>query len=225
MPKSKKPRKKGMSKAGRAAHLMKRIARGQFDSPEQMDRLITQYERQQKEDRRKCEQLGWMLTFTDKQPLLEAFAHSFYSIDRWPTTTDYDDFNRVSSSLMLGALLHKAMGVQEEDLFKDIQHAAFMTVVCARLRNHKKAVPPSNLEPIKHGLIISQELMEYAYENDRQVLIDVLKHNSRDNVNNTPGLLEKHERFLLGDRYELVAKWEDEDEPTQNLKDNNGTNI
>lgn len=53
-------------------------------------------------------------------------------------------------------------------------------------------------------------------------LIDVLKHNSRDNVNSTPGLLEKHERFLLGDRYETVAKWEDEDEPTQNFEENNG---
>ena len=53
---------------------MKRIVRGQFDSVEQMDRLITQYERQKKEDRRKCEQLGWILTFTDKQSLLEAFA-------------------------------------------------------------------------------------------------------------------------------------------------------
>ena len=93
----------------------------------------------------------------------------------------------------------------------DIQHAAFMTVVCAPLRNHGKEIPPANLEPVKHGLIVAQELMEYAYEHDRQALINVLKHNTHDNLDRTPGLREAHERFILGRHYEQVRQWELED--------------
>jgi len=100
--------------------------------------------------------------------LLEAFTLSFFALERWPTTTDYSDFNQICSTLMLGALCHKCLGVAEQDLLEDIQHAAFMTVVCARLRNHRKPIPPANLEPVKHGLIVAQELMEYAYEQVRQ---------------------------------------------------------
>lgn len=90
----------------------------------------------------------------------------------------------------------------------DIQHAAFMTVVCARLRNHGKEIPPANLEPVKHGLIVAQELMEYAYEHERQALINVLKHNTHETLAETPGL----ERVILGKHYEQVRQWEIEDD-------------
>lgn len=143
--------------------------------------------------------------------MLEAFTLSFFALERWPTTNDYADFNQISSTLMLGALCHKCLGVQEQDLMDDIQHAAFMTVFCARLRNHGKEIPPANLEPVKHGLIVAQELMEYAYEHERQALINVLKHNTHGNIRETPGLLEAHERFILGKHYEQVRQWELED--------------
>ena len=144
--------------------------------------------------------------------MLEAFTLSFFALERWPTTTDYSDFNQISSTLMLGALCHKCLGVAEQDLLEDIQHAAFMTVVCARLRNHGKEIPPANLEPVKHGLIVAQELMEYAYEHERQALINVLKHNTHETLDETPGLREAHERFILGKHYEQVRQWELEDD-------------
>lgn len=144
--------------------------------------------------------------------MLEAFTLSFFALERWPTTTDYSDFNQISSTLMLGALCHKCLGVQEQDLMDDIQHAAFMTVVCARLRNHGKEIPPANLEPVKHGLIVAQQLMEYAYEHERQALINVLKHNTHENIAENPGLREAHERFILGKHYEQVRQWELEDD-------------
>lgn len=90
----------------------------------------------------------------------------------------------------------------------DIQHAAFMTVVCARLRNHGKEILPANLEPVKHGLIVAQELMEYAYEHERQALINVLKHNTHETLAETLGL----ERVILGKHYEQVRQWEIEDD-------------
>lgn len=153
--------------------------------------------------------------------MLEAFTLSFFALERWPTTNDYADFNQISSTLMLGALCHKCLGVQEHDLMDDIQHAAFMTVVCARLRNHGKEIPPANLEPVKHGLIVAQQLMEYAYEHERQALINVLKHNTHDNLDRTPGLREAHERFILGRHYETVRGWELEDD--EFLRDLNET--
>lgn len=145
-----------------------------------------------------CPRIGDHITFT----------LSFFALERWPTTNDYADFNQISSTLILGALCHKCLGVQEQDLMDDIQHAAFMTVVCARLRNHGKEILPANLEPVKHGLIVAQELMEYAYEHERQALINVLKHNTHETLAETPGL----ERVILGKHYEQVRQWEIEDD-------------
>ncbi|MFR6359766.1 MAG: hypothetical protein ACLUNV_09250 [Sutterella wadsworthensis] len=47
-------------------------------------------------------------------------------------------------------------------------------------------------------MIVAQELMEYAYEHERQALINVLKHNTHETLDETPGLREAHERFILG---------------------------
>ena len=210
MPVSKKPRKKGQR--ARDLAVRKKFVKGRFKDVDDARRTIASLEKQRARKSRQCEQLGWFLGFQEKHSLLEAFTLSFFALERWPTTTDYSDFNQISSSLMLGALCHKALGVQEQDLMDDIQHAAFMTVVCARLRNHGQEIPPANLEPVKHGLIVAQELMEYAYEHDRQSLINVLKHNTHGNIRETPGLLEAHERFILGKHYEQVRQWEIEDD-------------
>ena len=165
--------------------MRRKFVRGQFKDADDARRTIASLENQRTRQRRRCEQLGWLLGFQEKDSLLEAFTLSFFALERWPTTTDYSDFNQISSTLMLGALCHKCLGVQEQDLMDDIQHAAFMTVVCARLRNHGKEIPPANLEPVKHGLIVAQQLMEYAYEHERQALINVLKHNTHENIAET----------------------------------------
>lgn len=54
--------------------------------------------------------------------------------------------------------------------------------------------------------------MEYAYEHERQALINVLKHNTHETLAETPGLLEAHERFILGKHYDQVRQWELEDD-------------
>ena len=60
--------------------------------------------------------------------------------------------------------------------------------------------------------IVAQDLMEYAYEHERQALINVLKHNTHETLAETPGLREAHERFILGKHYEQVRQWELEDD-------------
>ena len=108
--------------------MRRKFVRGQFKDADDARRTIASLEDQRKRQRRQCEQLGWLLGFQEKDSLLEAFTLSFFALERWPTTTDYSDFNQISSTLMLGALCHKCLGVQEQDLMDDIQYAAFMTV-------------------------------------------------------------------------------------------------
>lgn len=127
MPVSKKPRKKGQR--ARDLAVRKKFVRSQFKDADDARRTIASLEHQKTRQRRRCEQLGWLLGFQEKDSLLEAFTLSFFALERWPTTTDYSDFNQISSTLMLGALCHKCLGVVEQDLLEDIQHAAFMTVV------------------------------------------------------------------------------------------------
>ena len=210
MPVSRKPRKKG--RRGHEIDARKKLINGKFKNLDDARKAIKEVESSRKRRRQQCTQLGYMLCFTEKEALIDAFTLSFFALERWPTTTDCSDFNQISSTLMLGALCHKCLGVAEQDLLEDIQHAAFMTVVCARLRNHGKEIPPANLEPVKHGLIVAQELMEYAYEHERQALINVLKHNTHETLDETPGLREAHERFILGRHYETVRGWELEDD-------------
>ena len=110
MPVSKKPRKKGQR--ARDLAVRKKFVRGKFKDADDARRTIASLERQKTRQRRRCEQLGWLLGFQEKDSLLEAFTLSFFALERWPTTTDYSDFNQISSTLMLGALCHNLKVVQ-----------------------------------------------------------------------------------------------------------------
>lgn len=226
MPKSKKPRKPG--KHGRENIARKKWESGKFKSVEDARLTWRTLEAARKKRRPGLAQMHFLLSLADKEELIESFTQAFFALARWPTTYSYEDFNRVSSCLTLGILCHKRMGVVETDLLADMQQAAFMSVVCVRLRNFGKPVPPQNLEAVRVGLTTAQQLMEYAHEHDRQAFIDVLKHNDREHVEDTPGLLEAHERLILGRNYEIVQRWEKEDEDqwdkgllTRNIKGKN----
>ena len=103
------------------------------------------------------------------------------------------------------------------DPYQIIDHIPKDFEMKVRQRNRGRPLP----KPVKHGLIVAQQLMEYAYEHERQALINVLKHNTHDNLDRTPGLREAHERFILGRHYETVRGWELEDD--EFLRDLNET--
>ncbi|MFR6359765.1 MAG: hypothetical protein ACLUNV_09245 [Sutterella wadsworthensis] len=132
-----KPRKKGQR--ARDLAVRKKFVRGKFKDADDARRTIASLERQKTRQRRRCEQLGWLLGFQEKDSLLEAFTLSFFALERWPTTTDYSTSTRSAARSCSARSVTSALGVAEQDLLEDIQHAAFMTVVCARLRNHGKA--------------------------------------------------------------------------------------
>lgn len=210
MPKSKKPRKKGAYT--REVRARQKWVQGKFKDTEDALRTYRTIERARLSRRKGCAQLHFLYSLSDFGNLLDAFTKAQYALSRWPTTRDYEDFNVVSSSLMLGALCHKRLDIVEQDLLRDIQHSAFMAVTCVRLRNQRKRIPEANIEVVRNDLTVAQQLIEFARDNDRQALIDVLKHNDIDNIAQTRGLQEAHERMILGDHYDTVRRWELEDD-------------
>ena len=71
MPVSKKPRKKGTR--CREMKACKKICRGTFKSKEDAKKTFEFVEDSHRKMRRKCEQISWMLSFVDKQSLLQAW--------------------------------------------------------------------------------------------------------------------------------------------------------
>lgn len=206
MPVSKKPRKKG--KRGAIIAASRRFARNKFESVEQANRDY----RLLKRDAQRCsmanEQLKWMIALTEFDNVQKGFLRSLAALDRWPTTTDPDDFNMVVSSLMVGILIFRNAQIAEQDVLRDMQSAAFMCVQSVRLRNKGKEIPAANVDAVRNGLVVAQSVMEKAYEEDRQAFIDALVENSKDYIAEHPGLADEHYRLALGSNYERVCEWE-----------------
>lgn len=206
MPVSKKPRKKGNRYHVRSA--LTRLKEGKFKSKEEMQKLMKVLHDDDVRLRNGVDNLEWMLSLQDKDALFAPFVRAFLAIDRWPETGDFDDFNVVTSSLMLGALCHRALGVQETEMLTEIQDATFRCVTCVRLRQKQSPIPKENLSLVKEGLTTAQRLIEFANDNNRNTLIHVLKQNTLRFLDDHPEEVEKHERLVLGRHYETVRSWE-----------------
>ena len=209
MPVSKKPRKKG--KRGAIIAASRRFAHNKFSSVEQANRDY----RLLKNDAQRCamanEPLKWMIALTEFDNVQTGFLRSLAALDRWPTSTDPDDFNMVISSLMIGILIFRNAKIAEMDVLRDMQSAAFMCVQSVRLRNYGKQIPEANVDAVRNGLVVAQSVMEVAYEEDRQAFINALVENSREYIAQHPGLAEEHYQMALGPNYERVCDWERED--------------
>lgn len=209
MPVSKKPRKKG--KRGAIIAASRRFARNKLSSVEQANRDY----RLLKKDAQRCamanEPLKWMIALTEFDNVQKGFLRSLAALDRWPTSTDPDDFNMVISSLMIGILIFRNAKIAERDVLRDMQSAAFMCVQSVRLRNYGKQIPDANVDAVRNGLVVAQSVMEVAYEEDRQAFIDALVENSKEYIAEHPGIADEHYRLALGSNYQRVCEWEKED--------------
>nr|DAP38509.1 MAG TPA: hypothetical protein [Caudoviricetes sp.] len=209
MPVSKKPRKKG--KRGAIIAASRRFARNKFSSVEQANRDY----RLLKKDAQRCamanEPLKWMIALTEFDNVQKGFLRSLAALDRWPTSTDPDDFNMVISSLMIGILIFRNAKIAERDVLRDMQSAAFMCVQSVRLRNYGKQIPDANVDAVRNGLVVAQSVMGVAYEEDRQAFIDALVENSKEYIAEHPGIADEHYRLALGSNYQRVCEWEKED--------------
>lgn len=209
MPTSKKPRKKG--KRSRVFDIVRRFKKNNYESVEQFRRDRKYLQELERDTIVARDQLDWMIALTDFENVRKGFLRSLSALDRWSITEDADDFNVVTSSLMLGILIWHKARIAEVDVLRDMQHAAFMCVVCARLRSKGHEIPAANIESVRDGLTVAQLVMEAAYKEDRQSFIDALKENAPEFLRKHPELVDVHYKMALGRNYDTVQEWDRKD--------------
>ena len=102
MPVSKKPRKKGQR--ARDLAVRKKFVRGKFKDADDARRTIASLERQKTRQRRRCEQLGWLLGFQEKDSLL-SLIHICYAQKQQDSTGAIVDGSRLLSRTQDASLL------------------------------------------------------------------------------------------------------------------------
>ena len=205
MPTSKKPRKKG--KHGQLNANLHKLRTGRFKDKDDAERTIDALEKKAKESALARRHYEWMAVLLDHEDLIEGFTRAHNSLNKVPKTKEIFDFNIVCSSLMLGAMVHRRLGVEEQSWLTDIRRAAFGIVMVYRMWGNKQAIPEANLAMIRIGLTAAQELIEYAFKEDPQALKEVLIKNDPLYTQAHPEETEDRERFILGDKYDLVQSW------------------
>ena len=224
MPVSKKPRKKGKGVRNRTFQAIKRMASKHYNSKEQFTRDIEHLQNLERDCSVAQAQLGWMIALTEFDNVQTGFLRSLSALERWNITTDPEDFNIVTSSLMLGILIHDKAKIAEIEVLRDMQHASFMCVVCARLRSKNQEIPKGNIDSVRDGLVIAQQVMEVAYEEDRQAFIDALCENSPEYLQKHPELVDQHYKMALGRNWKIVDEWDRKD-PLLRIVNENGKTV
>lgn len=212
MPGNKKPnRKKGRGKSSHVRDIIRRMATKKYRDAKEFRRDVEYLQKLDRDTFLSRFQLNSMIALTDWDNVQMGFLRSLSALNRWPTTTDAEDFNVVTSSLMLGVLIFHIAKVAEAEILQELQHAAFMCVVCCRLRNKDETVPEANIQVVREGLTLAQNLMEAAYNEDRQAFIEALKENDVEYLAAHPEAVERHMEMALGRNYERVVQWDKED--------------
>lgn len=205
MPRSKRPRKPGKHGAiNRKLALAKKMNRL---TTETVERLADGLEKEAARRTMALRRYEWMSVLLDHEELIEGFTRAHNSLKKLPESNEVFDFNIVCSSLMLGAMVHLRLGVEEQSWLTDIRRAAFGVVNAYRIRGLNQKLPEANLNVISIGLTAAQDLIEYAFKEDPQALKEVLLKNDPLYTRAHPEENDARERFILGDKYELVRSW------------------
>lgn len=214
MPTSKKPRKKG-----RHGMINRKLAKAKkmMSLPdEQLESLADDLEKEAWRRTLARRNYEWMSVMLDHEDLIEGFTRAQHSLDKFRETDEIFDYNIVCSSLMLGAMVHRRLGVEEKTWLEDIRRGAFETVYAYKLRGEHQQIPDGNLRLIGIGLDAAQDLIDYAFTHDPQALKEVLIKNDPLYTRLHPEEFDDRERFIMGDRYELVKSWKLERNPEFN---------
>ena len=207
MPGNKKPRKNKQCRQARFSKAIRKLVRNEFKNKDDVAKTLKYIDNVHQQRFLAESKITWMTSLLDRDKILSAFVRSQLALKSLPTTKNVDDFNLISSSLMLGALCHQVMGVEENELMTEIRRSAFAISTAYRLWLEGKPVPEANLPGIGYGLDAAQDLIEYAFDNDPSALKEVLIKNDPHYCQLHPEETEARERFILGDRYDEVAAW------------------
>lgn len=221
MPGNKRPsRKKGKGKSSKVRAIIQRMKTENYKSLEQFNSDIEYLKKLENDTYLARFKMNSMIALTTFDEVRESFLRSLSALNRWPTSTDSYDFYIVTSSLMLGVLIFHMAKVAETEILQELQHAAFMCVVCARIRNNGEVIPAANLQVVREGLTLAQNLMEAAYNEDREAFISALKENTVEYIQAHPEVVDIHMKMALGKNYERVQEWEKESATVWELKKN-----
>lgn len=67
-------------------------------------------------------------------------------------------------------------------------------------------IPAANLQVVREGLALAQNLMEAAYNEDREAFISALKENTVEYIQAHPEVVDIHMKMALGRNYERVMQ-------------------
>lgn len=214
VPRSKRPRKPGHhGMINRKLAMAKRMDRM---SDEKLEKLADDLEKEMFRRTLSKRHYEWMSVLQEHEELIEGFTRAQYALGKLRETNEIFDFNILCSSLMLGAMTHRRLGVEETTWLEDIRRAAFETVYAYKLRGENQQIPDGNLKLIGIGLDAAQDLIAYAVKNDPQAMKEVLIKNDPLYTRLHPEEMDDRERFIMGDRYELVKSWKLERNPEFN---------
>lgn len=97
--------------------MRRKFVRGQFKDADDARRTIASLEHQKTRQRRRCEQLGWLLGFQEKDSLLEAFTLSFFALEHntHETLAETPGLREAHERFILGRHYETVRGWELED--------------------------------------------------------------------------------------------------------------
>lgn len=207
MPATKKKRKKGGGKFGQLQRAIRAVNRKAFVSPEERDRALKVVL-----DSFTVNKGHHLLTaiMVDEDAVNEKFIQVMLISYELNETTKFKDFSRLLTFLMIGALLHKRLGIAEKTVLDDLGFSAYMLMTACRLRCKGNPIPDSTLESIRDGLKLAQDIVQIAFQTNRIAYTDMLKSIDMriTEVSDEEQMLR--EKYLFGRYHKTVMDWERE---------------
>lgn len=220
MPKSKNNRKNGKNRKHAGRNLIvaanKRMKAGKYTSIDAYKRDLEFLQKDAANIRRANSQLAMMLTLIDKEEMIAGFLRAFGSLNSWTQSCgriDRQSFQVVTSSLMLGLMILERLDcIEDAQSYRyELQDACFKCWILYRTALNGHKLSDNDIAFIHDALALAQNLMETAYEVDRQAFTDVLIQNDRDYIDAHPEVIEPRHKLALGRHYETILEWEKKD--------------
>ena len=157
-----------------------------------------------------------MMLITDRDQTVRQCIKSMFELNTIKIQ-DIDSviFKRIIAFLVIGKVLGNKLLADEdrENCNRTIEQSAYMLYTTVRLKSRGAEVPQSNLEVIRDGLSLSQELFLFAQDNDGDAFLNAI-YASMGNENDG---IEQHKlrhKYLLGDRWDQIYQWVENNELT-----------
>lgn len=203
MPKSKKPRKKGQF--GRKSKATSFFVKHYKNLDAVSDR-IEKAEKDFASFAKGADKINFLCSYTSEK-LRNSQIRDFIALDRLPSTYNPQDVRQVASTITIAILLTDLIDLTPEshaECNQALQFGLYMSVMALRMRAYDKQLPEANLQPIHDALNVAQDLICWAFDNDRAKLLTARRANNEARE----GLAAiRRDQRTLGKYWERVREW------------------